>query len=352
MSSTWQATTAYGLGAYVEPTVVNGYKYEVTTAGTSNGTEPSPWGTTIGGTTTDGTVTWTCRALADFDKPGLSSKSVGFLDEIKDIVRQAARMFQTDKVVANYPDGCVRYNESSNKFQVYSSGGGTWSDLDLSGQTVGTATEAAGAVSTFAKADLPASVAYEDEANVFTSAQRISNTIPTFYFYDTDAALNEKLGSLQVESGAGFSFATYNDDGSGGATRVAWSRAGVMTSGTIPLARMMRAEYTGTGSTLDLGTVAAGDRILITYTGTGTDSGAPHKDGNPIIYMSSGSATIPGYVYGAPAIAESAGRIYKVQGIIRVTGGGTLVLSPGFVGTGSTVTWTSHDWEAIILMNP
>ena len=57
--SDWAATTAYSLADRAVPTVKNGFFYEVTTAGTSGGTEPT-WPTTIGGTVADGTVTWTC----------------------------------------------------------------------------------------------------------------------------------------------------------------------------------------------------------------------------------------------------------------------------------------------------
>lgn len=56
----WAATTAYTLGQRVEPTTPNGYVYEVTTAGTTAGSEPT-WPTTGIGTSTvtDGTVVWT-----------------------------------------------------------------------------------------------------------------------------------------------------------------------------------------------------------------------------------------------------------------------------------------------------
>lgn len=56
----WNATTAYSLGDEAIPDASqNGYTYEVTTAGTSGGSEPT-WPTTLGNTVVDGTVTWTC----------------------------------------------------------------------------------------------------------------------------------------------------------------------------------------------------------------------------------------------------------------------------------------------------
>lgn len=57
----WAATTAYSLGNRVEPTTPNTYVYEVTTAGTSGGSEPT-WPTTVGSTVVDGTIVWTCVA--------------------------------------------------------------------------------------------------------------------------------------------------------------------------------------------------------------------------------------------------------------------------------------------------
>lgn len=60
--SAWAVATAYSLGAVRVPTTPNGYRYEVTTAGTSHATTEPTWPTVIGNTVTDGTVTWTCRA--------------------------------------------------------------------------------------------------------------------------------------------------------------------------------------------------------------------------------------------------------------------------------------------------
>lgn len=53
---TWAATTAYTLGTAVE--LAGGQEIVVTTAGTSGASAPTAPGS-IGGTVTDGTVTWT-----------------------------------------------------------------------------------------------------------------------------------------------------------------------------------------------------------------------------------------------------------------------------------------------------
>lgn len=59
----WAASTSYSVGDVRRATSGNQTLYfHCTTAGTSGGTEPS-WNTTIGGTTSDGTVTWTTRKM-------------------------------------------------------------------------------------------------------------------------------------------------------------------------------------------------------------------------------------------------------------------------------------------------
>lgn len=62
----WIKDTYYPVGTVrmpsgTPPPAVNLYRYEVTTAGTSAGTEPN-WPTTVNATVTDGGVVWTCRA--------------------------------------------------------------------------------------------------------------------------------------------------------------------------------------------------------------------------------------------------------------------------------------------------
>ena len=57
-TTSWAATTAFGVGAVVAPDTPNGFLYKVSTQGVSGGGEPS-WPTTVGNTVTDGTVVWT-----------------------------------------------------------------------------------------------------------------------------------------------------------------------------------------------------------------------------------------------------------------------------------------------------
>ncbi|MDD3493454.1 MAG: hypothetical protein PHZ19_08180 [Candidatus Thermoplasmatota archaeon] len=61
----WAKNTAYKVGDVVHPTVLNGYFYKCTAAGTSHATTEPTWPTTVGGTVTDNTVTWTCIAMGD-----------------------------------------------------------------------------------------------------------------------------------------------------------------------------------------------------------------------------------------------------------------------------------------------
>lgn len=62
----WGATITYTLGQVRRPTTATPYYYVCTTAGTSGGTEPT-WSTTVGGTTTDNTVTWTTYEIPKGD---------------------------------------------------------------------------------------------------------------------------------------------------------------------------------------------------------------------------------------------------------------------------------------------
>lgn len=58
--ASWLPATAYTLGTLRQPIVPNGFRYRVTTAGTSHATTEPTWPTgAIGSTVVDGTVVWT-----------------------------------------------------------------------------------------------------------------------------------------------------------------------------------------------------------------------------------------------------------------------------------------------------
>lgn len=85
-AAAWQATTAYSLGAMRRRTTglgsenTAGLYFRATTAGTSGGTEPT-WNTTVGGTTTDGTVVWTTYAVLFYhDDPAATSYSATYTE--------------------------------------------------------------------------------------------------------------------------------------------------------------------------------------------------------------------------------------------------------------------------------
>lgn len=64
----WKVNSATAVQRIITPTVANGFYYECTTAGTTtaSGDPTAAFTTTPGSTATDGTVTWTCRAVPDF----------------------------------------------------------------------------------------------------------------------------------------------------------------------------------------------------------------------------------------------------------------------------------------------
>ncbi len=85
----WTALTVVALGDFMVPTagLENGFRYECTTAGTTDVAEPA-WPVVHGDTVVDGTVTWTCRfgghLAAGFDGAVLT---LPMLDQLIDNVR-------------------------------------------------------------------------------------------------------------------------------------------------------------------------------------------------------------------------------------------------------------------------
>lgn len=72
----WAENTTPALGTFRLSTINNGFKYEVTAAGTTHATNEPIWPTTPGATIVDGTVTWTCRTYAVLDANCPNTKQV------------------------------------------------------------------------------------------------------------------------------------------------------------------------------------------------------------------------------------------------------------------------------------
>lgn len=95
--SAWAATTALTAGVLRRPLTSNGFRYEVTTAGTTGATEPT-WPTTVGATVTDGTVVFTCRGTEVWDANCPNTASV---------VKKSSKIFAVK-------DDVVRFCRTSN----------------------------------------------------------------------------------------------------------------------------------------------------------------------------------------------------------------------------------------------
>lgn len=93
----WEASTVLTLGAIRRPAVNNGYRYEVTAAGTTDAAEPT-WPTTIGATVTDGTVVFTCRGTEVWDTNCPHTAAV---------IKKSSKIFAVD-------DDVVRFCKTSN----------------------------------------------------------------------------------------------------------------------------------------------------------------------------------------------------------------------------------------------
>ena len=82
LETKWRSGTGYSVGAYVRPSVPNGFEYECTNAGQSSVREPS-WPTTVAASpaasssiVTDGSVEWTCRDFGTNATDTISSVSI------------------------------------------------------------------------------------------------------------------------------------------------------------------------------------------------------------------------------------------------------------------------------------
>ena len=128
------------------------------------------------------------------------------------------------------------------------------------------------------------------------------------------------------------------------------SDTGVMTLGTVPLARMMRTEVQGSGTTsvaLNLGTVVTGDRILVTGSSSATSGGSIREI--RMIQTAGGATTDIGGRSGATGTWATLTDLSEgtISGIFRVTTGGTLTITVDQTADSGQATYA----HAIVLNN-
>ncbi len=159
----------------------------------------------------------------------------------------------------------------------------------------------------------------------------------------------------------------------GGVSKFAVDKTGKVTAGIVPLARMQRTEVIGSNAgsvtllgtvtiiqTIDLGTINAGDRILVEGWARSAKGGTA---GETLISIqkSSGSATIvftnansatPFLLTNVKNIASQID-YFSISGFIRVTVSGTLVLGLFGQSTGSDSTIVANEGAiyALVLNN-
>jgi len=105
--TTWESGNANGgfgvsAGTWVLPTIANGFKYYTSSGGTAHATTEPTWNTTIGGSTTDNTITWTTYAADanDFPNKAYSRGESGF--DPKGYIAQA-KSYMTN-LMTRYPN--------------------------------------------------------------------------------------------------------------------------------------------------------------------------------------------------------------------------------------------------------
>jgi len=116
----WLASHSYALDYSVVPTTPNGYRYVVTTAGTSASSEPS-WGTVLDGTTTDGSIVWT---LVAEDSPTSEIKIAGSQSDLDSASGGAAFVLGTT-ILSGAPDAVEFWVRITNTITQVSTSIGT-----------------------------------------------------------------------------------------------------------------------------------------------------------------------------------------------------------------------------------
>ncbi len=131
--TTWVKNTAYITLNFVVPTATHTVCFECTTPGTSHATTEPTWDTTVGNTTADGTVVWTCRAyLAPIKIIDFQSNTY-IIQNSRILKWNGTKLICVDKTFASPIDAIVILDGtdeylivSSASDAIYTTDGATW----------------------------------------------------------------------------------------------------------------------------------------------------------------------------------------------------------------------------------
>ncbi len=116
----WAIATAYGIGQQVVPTLLNGYVYQCTAAGTSHATTEPAWPTTRGATVLDNTARWRCEQAETITNGLVQNLVVAASPAVTDALVDWARgvytleLFDTFGNTAIWVDGTIYLRRTAN----------------------------------------------------------------------------------------------------------------------------------------------------------------------------------------------------------------------------------------------
>lgn len=236
----------------------------------------------------------------DFNKPVPTDTYLAVLSTIRDGFVAAAQHFSVSGSATNYPDKAIRYNESSQRWERFSSTTTNWTSLPLA-ITADTLT-----------VPLISTVAGGGTGTGFV----VESLVPGFAWKQTDASLNSKLWDVTAFSSS-LHFRVLTDDGATGVDWFTANRTGLVVSASFSV-----------DVNLGQNTSLPGDTSRLQFyntTGGGTPFAASlrlSKTNLALEIVNSAYSAVNASFYDSGLFAARAsisGQFYSVQGSVSAT---------------------------------